>query len=216
MGKHLTLPSTCKSRVTRNSTFRNDCPPWNGRTFSTGKYPWKNQVHHILCQHSITDFDIKDREQFAYIKACLCLADWDINDASNLIGLPLKSVYIRSDGTLPTNLCCHNVDHNTAGGYTLEVKQWLHDNVWSTLRANRKAHEVEAKNIKRQLEKCTAHFKAVLARRSRRNKGTLVSWNNRFEEAHAKKWYRPFSMAAQPTHRSPGGRGNLRIFQAIG
>lgn len=215
MGKHLSLPAKCSSVLVRKGNYRGNCPPHGGRKFTDGKTPWRNQVHHILCEHAITDFSVP-KDKFDYIKACLCIAAWDINVANNLVGLPMKSVYIRSGGKTPTNLCCHNVDHNTSDGYTNEVKKWLHKNIWDTLQANQKDHKVEAKDIAGQLDGCISHFKGILKQRGARNLGTLSSYTKRFDADQAKKWYKPFSMAAKPTHRSPGGRFELKIFKAIG
>ncbi|SRR6266516_301353 len=216
MGQHLSLPKKCKSVVVRKGNYRGNCPPYQGRSFSTGRTPWRNQVHHILCEHAITDFDdAMEKEKLGYIKACLCIADWDINEGNNLVGLPLKTVYIRSDGETPTNLTCHNVDHNTADGYTFEVKRWLHDNIWDSLAVSQDKHKVDAKDIKGQLNDCIDHFKTELKNRGERNGGTRSSYKNRFEPDQAKKWYKPFSMSRKPTERSPGGRRKLPIFKTI-
>src|SRR2546426_10312046 len=115
MGKHLALPKKCKSVIVRKGNYRGSCPPYQGRNFSTGRTPWGNQVHHILCEHAITDFDL-DKDKFDYIKACLCIAEWDINSKKygkqgrNLVGLPLKPAYLKSYGKTPSNLPCHDVD----------------------------------------------------------------------------------------------------------
>src|SRR3974390_2598864 len=137
--KHADLPSPCKAKLVRSSNFRNNCT--NPRPMPTGKSPYKNQIHHILCEHAILDIQPlgdSDGKKAKFIKDCLCSTSWDINVSNNLIGLPLKSVYRNTDGRTPQNFCCHNVDHNTADGYTYECKQWLHRQIWNRLVDQRK------------------------------------------------------------------------------
>lgn len=213
MATHWKLPRTAKAKITKNSTYRSVCPPWEGKKFHTRKYPWTNQVHHIVCEHSIGDVDKKriGAEQFDFLRNCLKITNWRINDAENLVGLPLKSVYFGSDGETPVNLCAHNVDHPK---YTQECKEWLHKHVWNTLQAKKKGHDVEPKDIKAELKKCTAAFKTKLKNRGRRNGGTRRSWKNRHKPSEKLTWYLPFSMAKKPTKRAPGGSG-LKRFQIL-
>lgn len=210
--QHLSLPKGLKCIIsTAGRKYRKDCPPdkKTGRKFKTGEKPWKNQVHHILCDHAIKDFTGVDADTFEYVRNCLMAAVWDINDSKNLVGLPLKETYFNSHGKSPQDLPCHDVDHNTTKGYTDEVKTWLHTNVWNKLRAKKKVHDVDVKKIVKQLDDCTVHFKRVLAGRGGRNKGTAISYEKRFEESQKSKWYKPFSMAKEPNRRSPGGRYRL-------
>jgi hypothetical protein len=214
MGSHESIPDPCKATLVRSSNYRSNCH--NPCDMPTGKDPYKNQIHHILCEHAILDIkpagDTSGKKR-EFIFACLCMTSWDINDSSNLIGLPLKSAYIRTGGKNPQNFCCHNVDHNTADGYTNECKEWLHANVWDTLVDQRKKHEVNAETIEAALKKCTGIFKGILTKRGARNEGTQYSYENRETEP---EWYFPFSMAANPTERSPGGRGMPRILKMLG
>jgi len=212
--QHATLPNPCKSTLERSSSYRSECS--NPCAMPTGSSPYKNQIHHILCEHAILDINPAgdaDGSKLAFITDCLCMIDWDVNDASNLIGLPLKSAYIRTGGKTPQNYCCHNVDHNTADGYTNECKQWLHNNVWNTIVDRRKSHQVNADNIKAQLQSCTSTFKGILTKRGARKGGTQYCYENRFDES---QWYFPFSMASRPSERSPGGRNMPRILKMIG
>lgn len=214
MATHVTLPNPCNSKLERSSSYRNACS--NPCAMPDGRTPYKNQIHHILCEHAILDRQPAgdgDGSKAKFIQDCLCLIDWDINDASNLIGLPLKSAYTRSGGKTPQDYCCHNVDHNTSDGYTNECKQWLHDNVWNTVVDKKKSHQVNADNIKAALIKCTGVFKGILTKRGKRNDGTQSSWENRFTED---EWYFPFSMASEPSERSPGGRGMPRVLKMLG
>lgn len=214
MATHIVLPDPCHSKLERSSNYRSVCV--NPCAMPDGRTPYKNQIHHILCEHAILDRQPTgdaDGSKAKFIQECLCLIDWDINEEPNLIGLPLKSAYIRTGGKTPQNFCCHNVDHNTAKGYTYECKKWLHDNVWNTLVDKRKKHEVNAENILAALKRCSSTFKGVLTKRGKRNDGTQSSYENRFDED---EWYHPFSMAQEPTPRSPGGRNMPPILKMIG
>jgi hypothetical protein len=211
---HVTLPARCKSTLVRSSNYRAQCS--DPVAMPDGTTPWRNQIHHILCEHAITDISPEDDDasgtKFKFIRDCLCIIKWDINDSSNLIGLPLKSAYITPRATVPEDLPCHNVDHNTSTGYTYECKKWLHDNVWNSLVDRRKSHEVNAQNILDQLEACKTKFKGLITTRGARNGGTASSYKNRKTEAN---WYHPFSMAKKPTPRSPGGSPMPRILKMI-
>lgn len=173
------------------------------------------EAHHIACNHAVEGREIKKNK--AYVENCLWITDWDLNAKDNLVGLPLKAQYIRSSGRSPVNLCAHNVDHNTDNGYTDECKLWLKDNVWDTLNDKQKEHDVNADDIKKQLEKCTTEFKKRLEKRGERKGGTYECFRNRHDPAWANKWYHPFSMAKIPNPRRPGTARDLsKIFEKIG
>lgn len=212
--KHAGIPNPCNSKLERSSTYRDKCT--NPCKMATGKSPYKNQIHHILCEHAILDIQPAgddDGKKLQFIKDCLCMAVWDINDPSNLIGLPLKSAYTRPGVNKPQNHCCHNVDHNTSDGYTNEVKGYLHRVVWNELIDQKKPHSVNVDNIVQALKDCTSLYTDILTARGLRNKGTELSYANRFTQP---KWYAPFSMSLNPTPRSPGGRGMPKILKMLG
>jgi hypothetical protein len=215
--KHLGVPNPCNSKLVRSTAYkyRKACKQPPGIT--TGSKPYVNQIHHILCEHAILDIEPDpdpSGKKLKFIEDCLCIAKWNINDEPNLIGLPLKWAYMNPDtaATRPVNFCCHDVDHNTADGYTNECKEWLHTNVWNILTAKKSIHDVDVEAIVEQLNKCTERFKKLLAKRGKRNGGTASSYLNRLTE---KKWYEPFSMAATPRKRSPGGHHMPKIFEMI-
>lgn len=191
-----------ESRLTRSSNYRQTCTAW----FSPGHTPnfadlW--QAHHVACDHALggREVDPVDRE---YVEQCLWITKWDLNDADNLVGMPLNKQYKRSDGTMPVNLPSHQVDHNTTRGYTDECKDWLKDNLWDTLKAGQDPHTVDPKDIAATLKACTATFKAKLVARGFRSGGTVAAWTTRFDAANERTWYHPFSMGAAPEHRGPG------------
>ncbi|MEW5801040.1 MAG: AHH domain-containing protein [bacterium] len=206
--KHFSKPPKCESVLWRTSTYRDNCK--NG--FCEGSW----EAHHITCSHAVEGRKI-EKEKKKYVEDCLWITKWDLNDSSNLIGLPKNRQYRTTDGKKPLNMCSHQVDHNTSDGYTSECKKWLKENVWNTLCDKRKKHEVTAKAIKKQLEKCTSVFKKKLETRGMRKGGTLVCWQKRFQEEYEDIWYHPFSMAKKPRKRYPGiSNKNLKsIFSLI-
>jgi len=186
-----------KSTLTRNSTYRKDTT----EGFIIGEW----ESHHIACDHAITGREISgDPDTVQYVEDCLWITDWNLNNPDNLIGLPTNLQYVESIGKEPINYCSHQVDHNTNGGYTDECKQWLKNNVWDKLNDKREKHDVNAENIKKALEKCTTTFKRKLKRRGRREPGTIIGWEKRFEDGYKNFWYLPFSMAQIPNRRNPG------------
>jgi hypothetical protein len=217
--RHLKLAKKTECNIVKggDAKYRPHC---EGHRFKDGSTPWPNEIHHILCEHAIKAFDIEKIpwEDFLYIKRCLHITPWDINQADNLIGLPTK-IGLRSKvhrpAILPLNRPCHQVDHNTAKGYTVEVKDWLHTNVWNSLKAAKDAHKVDEKSIKEQLDNGVKHFARVVKKRGERGGGTDICYRNRFETAYKKRWYRPFSMGKKPTELSPGGRNEPQVFTAI-
>ena len=204
---HLEKPPKRLSVLWRDSKYRANCTAGFCKGF------W--EAHHITCNHAVEGRVIEKNKE--YVEDCLWITDWNLNDSDNLIGLPTNKQYRVSDGKIPVNTCSHQVDHNTAGGYTDECKKWLKDNVWDTLNNKRKAHETNAKAIKEQLEECTAVFKEKLETRGQRKQGTVICWHNRFRDEYESTWYYPFSMGKKPRTRRPGvSFANLkRIFALI-
>lgn len=197
------------SVLTRNSVYRQTCTAW----FSPGHTPdyaslW--QAHHVACDHALGGRELKDADR-EYIEQCLWITDWKLNDADNLVGMPLNRQYRESDGKTPVNLPSHQVDHNTTRGYTDECKDWLKTNLWDTLKAGQDPHTVNPKDVAATLKLCTTTFKAKLVGRGIRKGagetqpvGTIAAWTGRFDPANKDTWYHPFSMGADPEHRSPG------------
>ena len=197
--KHLVKPQKRKSIVTPSSNYAGNC----GSGFKTAGTP--HQIHHILsitCLAKRADHYKKGSE--AYTELCLYCAEWDTNAAPNLIGLPLNAQYRASDGRIPKNLPSHQVDHNTAGGYTAEVSAYLKENVWDKLNKKDKIHKIDVEQIETRLKNASSAWRRKLQAFGRRNGGTLASWKKRFEKAQKSKWYKPFSMASTPNPRHPG------------
>lgn len=216
---HSDTGDKCVSRLTRSRSrqYRKACT--KPQQMLKGRKPYRNEIHHILCEHAILDITPDgdpNGEKLAYIQECLCIAEWDINNQKNLIGLPLWQAYNASDGQNPVDTVCHNVGHNTADGYTQEVKDWLHNNVWNVLIDVKKEHKAGAEEIVKALDLCSDIFEDRLLERGSRGVapgGTKISWEKRFEEENKNIWYEPFSMSANPRLRSPGGQ--IRIFKLL-
>jgi hypothetical protein len=189
-----------KSILHKTSNYAKNC--------STG-FQKKNysEVHHIVCLQSVAARD----EQYEpglkdYIEACLWVTPWDINNSDNLVGMPLNRQYRKSDGQVPVDQPSHQVDHNTRGGYREEVSKYLENNVWNTLTAKKKVHDVDIKKLREELDNASTTFRNRLKDRGEREgkNGTQICWQNRFNPNYETKWYRPFSMALRPNPRSPG------------
>ncbi len=192
----------------------------NGFTSDT-RGTW--QAHHILCNHGIAARKhLDDAERVRFLEACLKAGDWDLNNKDNLIGLPTNKQFRRIgfNSDKLDKLCSHQVDHNTKKGYTKEVVDWLKEEVWDTLEIKKNEHGFEPKDIKDQLEDCTADFTQKLKDRGEREGGTKECWGKRFKGSSdfKKKWYHPFSMAQRPNPRNPGEVVNgrmVRIFKKL-
>ena len=215
MGKatHAKIPANCEAKLVKSSSssYRNACT--NPAGIKSGDSPYKNQVHHIVCENAILDIKPsgdKSGEKTKYIMDCLCATKWDINDAVNLIALPMKSAYRKSYGKNPQNAVCHNVDHGGPNGYTEECKLWLHKRIWNSLIDKRKGHDWNTQQIKDQLKACKDHFTTQLQSRAMRPgpglRGTEYAYVHRVkrgDQAALKNWHYAFSMAQFPGDRLP-------------
>lgn len=202
--KHIKKDRTRESVLHKTSGYAKNC----GSGFQTKGYC---QIHHIVCVSCIADRkggypdDMED-----YLEACLWITKWDLNDAHNLVGLPLNRQYRRSEGKIPENMPSHQVDHNTRDGYTQDVFDYLKENVWNSLTAKKKVHEVDAATLRDQLRDASDEFRGKLDEYGqrgvvgRKKGGTRNCWENRFEDAYKDVWYHPFSMGKNPSRRSPG------------
>jgi hypothetical protein len=167
--------------------------------YRTLKY---HQVHHILCHSCVQNAAIYVADvDRVYVEKCLAITDWNVNNAKNLIGLPLKSAYVLdadggkySESGLWDNLPCHQIDHNP--DYTDAVKKWLHDNIWNTLKGKVDNCDVDPKNVKDKLDEASDHWKKHLRDRGKDQGGTKACWDER-NGAKKDVWWIPFSMWPQ-------------------
>jgi hypothetical protein len=201
-------PPKSKSVLESRRGYKKNC----ASGFTKGRW----QAHHILCDVSVRSRKFPEKVA-SYAEDCLREMDWNINDASNLIGLPLNVQYRLSSGKVPKDLCSHQIDHNTKNGYTAECTKWLQRNVWRTLEDTRKKHDHKPEDVAALLRQGTALFRSKLDVRGRREGGTQRCWEHRFktDPEHIKRWYAPFSMAQDPLERSPGRSQKLKVFTLI-
>lgn len=169
-----------------------------------------HQVHHILPVTCLGDGSISkavanEAPKVKVIKNCLKLTKWDINAEPNCIGLPLKPAY--HDRTAPPGwggVPCHQVDHPP---YTDEVADYLKHQVWDPIAEQAEDCPDFGTCIADTLEDASKHWRGELEGRGSRppgpTGGTAYCWKNRSEPQMEDQWYLPFSMAAEPTKRSP-------------
>jgi hypothetical protein len=210
-GKHITL---CKAKE------RGYYQP--SKTFT--------QIHHIICLTCMTNAriskSVKDKGKMEFIRECLKLTDWNINDAgdhngeSNVVGLPLKRAFVTKPSADWDGWPCHQVEHNV---YIKEVSVQLNKQVWTrVLRSRKKCTEcstecfINAKSIKTELSNQSQSLYEFLDDRGKDKGGTAVCWRDR-QTAKKKIWYFPFSMAETPKPRDPPKdwkdvRGSLRNY----
>ncbi|NTX06629.1 AHH domain-containing protein [Myxococcus sp. CA051A] len=212
--KHIAKTRKREIVTQRVSGFQKNC--------NTGfERPGFWEAHHIVCVSSVGkrrgDYPKSPPDLADYIEACLWVTPWDINAAHNLIGLPLNRQYRDSDGESPVDLPSHQVDHNTRDGFTDEVSKYLKENVWCSLTAKKKVHDVDIAKLKEELRSASIEFRGRLESRGTRKGGTKLCWRSRHDEGFARKWYYPFSMGKTPSHRSPGVAYSLldSIFKKI-
>jgi hypothetical protein len=225
MSSHFVKPKERKSTLVRKGNYQKTCKDagngWNSETTR------RSEVHHILCEHSLARWKDQfkgDTAKTTYIDNCLWITDWDINKKDNLIGLPRNRQFREVYGNLsesawqPVNLPSHQVDHNTADGYTTEVGKWLKAQIWDKLEEAKGDHKADAETIKKQLEDGSSHFLDLLRKRGAREGGTKMGWKLRFDKGYEKKWYQPFSMGKKPLHRHAGKSGSdlTNIFKKLG
>lgn len=209
--------SDCIVETTEKKSVLHRSYNYRQKTHNSGNGYFKRkwQAHHILCHHALAEKHRKDFDNNEkYIEKCLRITEWDLNNNDNLIGLPVNKAFKDSASDNMVNfpeLCSHQVDHNTNGGYTEECISYLQENVWKTLHKQRIPHEVNAKSIAEELKMATQHFATQLKIRAERNGGTIVCWNKRHNPDMEFKWYFPFSMAEdlqvnKRNHGSSDGR----------
>jgi hypothetical protein len=138
----------------------------------------QQQNHHILPIETLQDPRIPN-DKLAYWHNCMALTKWDINNSSNLIGLPLTTVFYSYDtskrpdnqllgqltswnisadtqggavnfGTLP-DLPSHQIEHNTKGGYNDKVSAYLKKNIWDPLAKKQKPCKADGNEFAAQL-----------------------------------------------------------------
>ena len=201
--------SSQKSKIQRNRQGRtriDNC--------GTGYYNQTRsfrQIHHIVCISSMSNATIKDlisdKGQMEFIRECLKLTNWDINDEPNTVGLPLKRAFVKKEPAGWNGWPCHQVDHNPY--YTDGVSVRLKKKVWLKVLKKRKQCttcntkcNINAASVEKQLNAESKHWRTFLTRRGRSKLGTAYCWKKRHSVPDV--WYIPFSMhPAKPPRRDP-------------
>jgi NADH:ubiquinone oxidoreductase subunit len=166
------------------------------------------QIHHVICISSMSKATIKDKVSDAgkmeFIRECLKLTKWNINDSPNTVGLPKKQAFVHQSAPGGWDgWPCHQVEHPP---YTDKVSSQLNTNVWQQVLKNRKKCaqcktecNINAASVKTQLEGESKHWLKFLGDRgSGRDQnptspqGTAFCWTNRLSIPNT--WYIPFSM----------------------
>jgi hypothetical protein len=194
--------SSRKSLLRRNRNGRehiNNCV--EGYSNASGYF---TQIHHIVCISSMSNatiFDeIQDKGQTEFVRECLKLTNWNINDEPNTVGLPLKRAFVHKSAPSGWDgWPCHQVEHPS---YTDKVSTYLNDNVWQqVLRKRKKCTQcgtecnINATSVLTELNGESKFWMSFLRNRGNGSdsgqKGTAYCWANR---ALIPKWYIPFSM----------------------
>jgi hypothetical protein len=95
--------------------------------------PW--EAHHILPVESINAYgSIKPYKNYTTeIDATYRRTDWCINQAPNLIPLPLRATY-KYAASRNLDLPCHRMHHRCGSGYNEEVIELLKSMVWKRIK----------------------------------------------------------------------------------
>jgi hypothetical protein len=166
---------------------------------SKGYTKTHSQIHHIVCITCMQDAKIADtvtnKKDLEFIRKCLKITKWDINEKPNTIGLPLTPAYYRDWSKGWDGFPCHQVDHDL---YYADVSGILYSNVWEPLLIEREECNIDEKACATELNNVSSFFEGEL---KTRGKGTLHCWENRDKPALENSWYIPFSMAILSTPR---------------
>jgi hypothetical protein len=154
-----------KSKFIQNGRLGTHLTNVNASSPQGYRMPGFSEVHHILCHSCVQDAAILvagvDKD---YIRKCLAITEWDVNNPKNLIGLPKKWAYVvdYAGHTGWDKLPCHQHDH---ARFTEGVKQWLKDNVWTLLKGREKECDVEPKDLKSVLDNGSKRWQKFLLKR---------------------------------------------------
>jgi hypothetical protein len=156
------------------------------------------EIHHLMCEHALAD-DHMPKGYKTYIKECLAITPWDIDNPGNLIGLPKKWAYVEKvdrDATIKSRttsfsaaqlakrnrsgedawdmLPCHQVDHNP--DYTDYTIEYVKGKIWDALqnaKDNGPCMKSNPKACKKLFDDGSDKFRTHLKDRGDDNGGTL-------------------------------------------
>ena len=200
--------SSRKSEIKRNRNGREHINNCGEGYLASHKF---TQIHHIVCVSSMSNATIaslvKDKGKMEFIRECLKLTSWNINEEPNLVGLPLKRAFVKKPAAEWDGWPCHQVDHNPA--YTRGVSERLNAKVWQKVLENRKKCKdcnkecnINAESVAAKLIKESEYWMEFLTERGTDPKSTAFCWKNRLSMKDT--WYIPFSMdPGDPPAREP-------------
>ena len=218
--------------------YRGNCgdPGWKGKTkgsdASTGAFAFiqkktfkddkgketvkpydvRHEAHHILSVSCVNTYGDLDSDQRKAVERCCHETDWNINNANNLIALPLfghtLKWYVIDENTDDppgwADLPQHDWDHNSKNGYCADVKTAVLK-FYGELELVLEEHAITAKSILDDLVKMENNWRKEI---NVRGKGTHNAWGKSAKDEAG--WYEPFSMAenGKATYRPPLRIGN--------
>jgi hypothetical protein len=140
---------------------------------------------------------VDDKGQTEFVRECLKLTNWNINDEPNTVGLPLKRAFVKKPNVEWNGWPCHQVDHNPL--YTDAVSERLNSKVWQKVLKNRKKCttcgtkcNINAQSVESQLKRQSKYWRTFLSGRGKEQRGTARCWKDRKDIPD--QWYIPFSM----------------------
>lgn len=176
-----------------HNQYREVCRP-----STWGKY----QAHHLLCVASVTRLIGKKEEIVDIVKQ----TEWCINDAHNMIAMPVCSVTVRhycnllvarAPSVAPefANIPQHDYDHNSKQGFLQEVDTKLEE-LADQVEEKKDDHTIASGTLLGGLKGLSTYFRGELTRRgSTRSGGTHAAWEDGMSNNMSTTWYKPFSMA---------------------
>jgi hypothetical protein len=173
--------------------------------------PWKwlpDEAHHVLCVSSTVAYknrdEYKDADLRATIDAAYWHTEWCVNEAGNIVWLPLKATYGGNSAGDPKaavwglDLPCHNQDHNCAMGYTDEVIAAMKGRVWDQIDAMRRKKPPQCpteKFMQQQFQSVITKMKDEITRRGTRAVQGGAGTRAARKAQGTEHWWLPFSMA---------------------
>jgi len=177
-----------------------------------GHSPRWMEVHHLLCVHSCSDSTFPPNADTAFIKNCLAITEWCINDhtypvgagESNVIGLPTKQAYVSDLTGAWDMLPCHQVDHDL---YLKDVEKYVTDKIWGSLlqaKEEEACEQLTPENIKKKFTTGCKIWRAFLVARGKYFGGTKACLDYCLKGGphpiiNDQNWHIPFSMAPNKT-----------------
>jgi hypothetical protein len=166
------------------------------------KVGWKYQAHHVLCVASVTQFLAKKRG----IDKVIRQTKWCINTKENMLAMPLWGTLTKfysgrmrlNDFTVRpgfANIPIHSYDHNSPKGYKKDIDKAM-TSLANKVAASTENHKDTSDTLLSDLNSVRNATKRELRRRGRRGLGTHKEWLKGYAGDPSKKWYEPFSMAA--------------------